>query len=166
MAAGNTYIPIATTTLGTATSSITFSSISGSYTDLVLIFYTPSLSVSDDLYIQYNSDTASNYSVTILRGNGTTASSTRQSNQTGARFTDLSYASTTTSNTTLINIMNYSNTTTYKTNISRGNNAINGVESMVTLWRSTAAITTIKIYPVSGNMNTGTIASLYGIAAA
>jgi hypothetical protein len=166
MAAGNTYTPIATTTLGSATSSITFSSISGSYTDLVLIFYTPSNSINDDMYLQYNSDTGSNYSNTTLRGNGTTASSTRGSNTTGARFTDASSPTTTTSNTSIINIMSYSNTTTYKSNISRGNNASTGVETMVTLWRNTAAITTIKIYPASGNMATGTIATLYGIAAA
>jgi hypothetical protein len=33
----STYEPIATTTLGTATASVTFSSISGAYTDLVLV---------------------------------------------------------------------------------------------------------------------------------
>ena len=33
-----TYEPIATTTLGSAASTITFSSISGSYTDLILVF--------------------------------------------------------------------------------------------------------------------------------
>jgi hypothetical protein len=33
-----TYEPIATTTLGSATSTVTFSSISGSYTDLVAVF--------------------------------------------------------------------------------------------------------------------------------
>jgi hypothetical protein len=32
-----TYEPIATTTLGTAAASVTFSSISGAYTDLVLV---------------------------------------------------------------------------------------------------------------------------------
>jgi hypothetical protein len=37
MAAGNTYTPIVTNTLSSATSSVTFSSISGSYTDLVLV---------------------------------------------------------------------------------------------------------------------------------
>ena len=62
--------------------------------------------------------------------------------------------------------MNYSNTTTYKSNISRGNNAATGLDTMVTTWRNTAAITSIKIFPASGNMATGTIATLYGIKAA
>ena len=37
MAAGATYEPIATNTLGSAAASVTFSGISGSYTDLILI---------------------------------------------------------------------------------------------------------------------------------
>jgi hypothetical protein len=36
MAAGNTYTPLATQTLGSAAASVTFSSISGAYTDLVV----------------------------------------------------------------------------------------------------------------------------------
>ena len=166
MAAGVTYTPIATTTLGSAQSSVTFSSISGSYTDLVLVVYIPSNSTNDDMYLQYNSDTGSNYSNTTLRGNGTTASSTRGSNTTGARFSDSSSPTTTTSCTAIINIMNYANTTTYKTNISRSNNASTGVDSMVTLWRSTAAITSVKVYPASGNMASGSTFTLYGIQAA
>jgi hypothetical protein len=161
-----TYEPLATTTLGSAAASITFSTISGAYTDLVLVFFTPSNSINDDMYLQYNSDTGSNYSNTTLRGNGTTASSTRGSNTTGARFSDSSSPTTTTSNTAIIHIMNYANTTTYKTNISRSNNASTGIDAMVTLWRNTAAITSVKVYPASGNMATGTIATLYGIKAA
>jgi hypothetical protein len=161
-----TYEPISTTTLSTATASITFSTISGAYTDLVLVFFTPSNSINDDMYLQYNSDTGSNYSNTTLRGNGTTASSTRGSNTTGARFSDMSSPTTTTSNTAIIHIMNYANTTTYKTNISRSNNASTGIDAMVTLWRNTAAITSVKVYPASGNMATGTIATLYGIKSA
>jgi hypothetical protein len=161
-----TYEPIATTTLGSAAASVTFSTISGSYTDLVLVFFTPSNSINDDMYLQYNSDTGSNYSNTTLRGNGTTASSTRGSNTTGARFSDQSSPTTSTSNTAIIHIMNYANTTTYKTNISRSNNASTGIDAMVTLWRNTAAITSVKVYPASGNMATGTIATLYGIKAA
>jgi hypothetical protein len=153
-------------TLTSAAASITFSTISGAYTDLVLVFFTPSNSINDDMFLQYNSDTGGNYSNTTLRGNGTAASSTRGSNTTGARFTDMSSPTTTTSNLSIINIMNYSNTTTYKSNISRGNNAATGLDTMVTTWRNTAAITSIKIFPASGNMAIGTIATLYGIKAA
>ncbi len=161
-----TYEPLATTTLSSAASSVTFSGISGSYTDLVLIVFVSSNSVSQDMYLQYNADTGSNYSFTTLRGNGTSASSQRGSNETGARFSDQSSPTTTTSNTAIIHIMNYANTTTYKTNISRSNNASTGIDAMTTLWRNTAAITSVKVFPISGNMASGSTFTLYGIKAA
>jgi hypothetical protein len=58
-----TYEPIATTTLGTSESSVTFSSISGSYTDLVLICAVKNTANNgDEVAFQLNSDTGSNYS--------------------------------------------------------------------------------------------------------
>jgi hypothetical protein len=46
MAAGNTYVAIAEQTLGTAAASVTFSSISGAYTDLVFVVNPMGASVS------------------------------------------------------------------------------------------------------------------------
>jgi hypothetical protein len=77
-----TYEPIATNTLGSATATVTFSTISGSYTDLILVI---SAFTGDDLAaytIRLNGDTGSNYSVTSLEGQGTSAVSQQQSNQT------------------------------------------------------------------------------------
>jgi anti-sigma-K factor RskA len=62
--------------------------------------------------------------------------------------------------------MNYANTTIYKTSIARSNNASTGVDSMVSVWRSTNAVTSVKVYPASGNMASGSTFTLYGIAAA
>jgi len=167
MAAGSTYTPIATTTFGSAASSYTFSSVPSTYTDLVLIVYIPTNSTNDDIFMQFNSDTATNYSATWLRGNGSTASSPRSSNLTGIRISDLGSPTTTAASLLTISIQNYSNSTTYKTALARANNAAgNGVDAFVGLWRSTAAINTIKVYPASGSMATGTTMTLYGIAAA
>ena len=63
MAAGSTYTPIATTTLGSAASSVTFSSISGSYTDLILITNPSSATTDQSIYVQFNADTGTNYSM-------------------------------------------------------------------------------------------------------
>jgi hypothetical protein len=58
--------------------------------------------------------------------------------------------------------MNYSNTTTYKTSLVRTNN--DRVAAVVNLWRSTAAITTIKLEEVvTGDIATGSTFTLYGI---
>jgi hypothetical protein len=79
MAAGATYEPIATTTLGTATSSFTFSSIPATYTDLRLVIGWVS---GTNPRIRFNSDTATSYSQTAMYGDGT-AASFAQSNQDG-----------------------------------------------------------------------------------
>ena len=71
-----TYEPIATTTLASAQSSITFNSFSG-YTDLVLVSNWASANSTAFLNIQFNGDTGNNYSETEIRGDGTSASSAR-----------------------------------------------------------------------------------------
>jgi hypothetical protein len=63
--------------------------------------------------------------------------------------------------------MNYANTTTYKTAISRGSESVNGVMAIVVLWRKTPeAITSILLKPSTGNFDIGSTFTLYGIKAA
>jgi hypothetical protein len=165
MAAGSTYTPIATTTLGSGQADITFTSFSG-YTDLVLIVSgTPVTAGSYNLEMRFNGDTASNYSRTVLSGDGSVASSSRNSSQTKIVITNEGNLTTTINNQT-INIFNYSNSTTYKTVLARGNRANAGLDATVGLWRSTAAITSIVIFLTGSNLATGTTATLYGISAA
>jgi hypothetical protein len=161
-----TYEPIATTTLGSAASSVTFSSISGSYTDLILITNSATGVNDIDMYIQVNSDTGSNYSWTRITGNGTSAASSRGSSfSLGYRVGNMS-GSNVGQNNAVIQFQNYSNTTTYKTLLSRSNNASLLVEAYVGLWSSTSAINTIAIKTQSGNFSTGSTFTLYGIKAA
>ena len=68
MPAGRTYTPLARTTLSSAAASVTFSNISGSYTDLVLVVST--ISVNGTAYMTVNSDTGTNYSRTFMYGTG------------------------------------------------------------------------------------------------
>jgi hypothetical protein len=166
MAAGNTYVAIATNTLSATTNSITFSSISGSYTDLVLIIK-PIQGTMNYPYLRFNGDSASNYSITTLGGNGTTAVSTRSTNITQGYINEAVATTTTSSTQFIVNLNNYSNATTYKTYLVRGAEAGSGSDAVVGLWRSTAAITSVAIN--SGNGGTfaiGSNFSLYGIAAA
>jgi len=116
MAAGSTYTPIATTTLGSAVASYSFTSIPSTYTDLVLIL-NPSGTTTNgqDVGLRFNSDSATNYSRTALSGNGTNAISPRQSNQTYAYLTYYGYPSGSVPMNFISNIQNYSNSTTYKT---------------------------------------------------
>ena len=172
MAAGQTYEPIATNTLSSATTSVTFSSIPSTYTDLVIIAQAGVTAVSNAGYMRVGNssvDTGSNYSTTYFIGSGTTASSGRYTNSSiGVSFYQPGYGTPTVLTTTGVsNIMNYANTTTYKTIISRSGAAGTSAEVGVGLWRSTAAINIITLYPeASTTWVSGSIFTLYGIAAA
>jgi len=170
MAAGNTYVALATNTLSSSATSITFSSISGAYTDLVLVCNVIGVGANTDenCSIQVNGDTGSNYSMTRLRANGTTASSDRDTSATSAIAGIITVKTTDdgTRSNVIVNFQNYSNATTYKTWLSRSNSALYSVQAMVNLWRSTAAITSIKLYLSSGNIASGATATLYAIKAA
>jgi hypothetical protein len=159
----STYEKIATTTLGSASATITFSSISGSYTDLVLIA-TVKLTSSDTdrLILQFNGDTGSNYSITYMTGDGTSASSGRSSNASEMNFYNQS-----TSNfcANIINIMNYSNSTTRKTVMGRTSNAAYSTFYTIGLWRNTASITQVDVKSPN-SFTSGSTFTLYGIKAA
>lgn len=160
-----TYSSIATTTLGSASGTVTFNTISGSYTDLILVV-NAGASATVNLWVQVNSDTGSNYSVTRLSGNGTAASSDRKTSATKFELTAQSYVDDPITFNSIIQFQNYSNSTTYKTLISRQNLAAGGVDAVVGLWRSTSAITSISALTSSGTFDIGSTFTLYGIQAA
>lgn len=163
----STYEPIATTTLGSSVSTIDFSSITSSYTDLVVII-TAKMSNTTDIWIRINNDSGSNYSYTVLRGTGTTISSARGSNISAGLLADSEAAPGNDNNHIAIcQLMNYSNSTTYKTMITRANRANTGVDAVVALWRSTSAINRITLLNVGGEtFSSGTVVTIYGIKAA
>jgi hypothetical protein len=167
MAAGSTYTPIATTTLGSNSSSVTFSSL-GSYTDIVIVVSSACTTDDNTVAIRFNSDSGSNYSDTTIRGNGSAASSVRNTSVTSLPIAKDSCPTTTIGEHNIVcSVMNYGNSTTYKTILSRANRATagtyTGAEALVGLWRSTAAITSVTIL---ANFITGSTFTLYGIAAA
>jgi hypothetical protein len=165
MPAGSTYTPIATTTLGSAQGTVTFSSISGSYTDLYLAA-TFGVTTGDDVKLQFNGDTGSNYSLTWLNGNGTSAASGRRTSDTGIQPRTPTNQGSTIDTMYNVNIMNYSNSTTYKTTIARYNYTPGFTETDVGLWRNTAAITQVVFRCSSTTFVTGSTFTLYGIASA
>jgi len=170
MAAANTYVSIATQTLGSAAASVTFSSIPSTYTDLVLISTVTTTSGNQTIYANVNSDSATNYSWTRLSGDGSTASSGALSSYTKAFLGGYSTGTSATIPTTSIaHFMNYANTTTYKTILMRyaGARTSDGeVNAAVNLWRSTSAITTINVSCGATTFVSGSTFSLYGILAA
>lgn len=167
----STYTPIATQTLGSAASSVTFSSLPQNYTDLIVVIGSATFSANSTLYVQYNGDTGANYSSTVLSGDGSAASSSRTTSVNGAQIGAANGQSSTVMQTCIVNIQNYSNSTTNKTAISRWSRSDAEVSTTVSLWRNTNAITSIEIYGGYGNgtknsnMQSGTTITVYGVAA-
>jgi hypothetical protein len=163
MAAGATYEPIATTTLGTAASTITFSSISSAYTDLKIVLVGTITSVVD-LIMQYNSDTATNYSYTRLQGNGTATSTDTTPNNADIR---ISFGNPSTSVPFMItnDIFSYAGST-FKSALTTYSGDTNGAGSVgrtISTWRSTSAITSVVMTASGSTWKVGTTATLYGI---
>lgn len=159
----NTYVALDKITVsGTSTTSISFTGIPATYTDLVLVFngYT---NAQAGCFLRFNNDTTTNYSDTRLLGSGSSAASDRDTSVTGI----LAFVSTSTNDgiNEIIQIQNYSNTTTFKTALLRWNNASSYVAALVGLWRKTPeAINRIDMTLSTSYFVAGSTFSLYGIA--
>jgi len=172
MPAGNTYEAIATTTLGSA-GTVTFTSIPSTYTDLVIVCNVKNATAGNLRFeMQFNGDTGTNYSVTRIYGNGSTASSDRFTSDGAMDVGFFGGSNATDLQTSIIQVQNYSNSTTNKTALTRWNSQAGAsgaqfVAAVVGLWRNTAAITSIKLgFNGSNNIAAGSSLTLYGIKAA
>ena len=164
----STYTPIATQTLGSATATVTFSSIPSTYTDLVLIISgrVSSTTGNNNTAIRFNGDSGNNYSMTRLTGDGLAAASDRVSNTSYAGWALVANSSSSEFSPIIYNIQNYSNTTTNKTLIGRGNWTAQFVSATVSMWRNTTAITSIDITQTGTNWVVGSTFTLYGVKSA
>lgn len=170
MAAGSTYTPISSTTLSTATGTVTFSSIPSTYTDLRLIVHQKNSQVGgtpfpgEDMWIRFNGDSSTNYSQTQIEANSGGIGVNRATNQVKIYIYSSSLSEYIPYS---IDIQNYSNSTTFKSVLCEGRNTSN-VFTSVGLWRSTSAITsiTVTLNTSVNNFASGSTFTLYGIAAA
>lgn len=168
-----TYTLIASNTLSSAASSVTFSAIPGTYTDLVIKLSARSdfASLVDTIGIRFNS-TTTNYSDTNINTNSSSGSggSTRSTNATYINGFRAIVGSTATSST-------FSNAEFYipsytasqakpisEFNVSENNDATAYIQVVAGLWNNTAAITSIVLNSInSANFVTGSSFWLYGI---
>jgi hypothetical protein len=173
----NSYESIATVTVGSGgAADVTFSSIPATYTHLQIrgigrSTYNGGANENQFLYMQFNSDTGANYDSHRLLGNGSTASASASNGRinmipswigTLNSTANVFYASVT-------DILDYLDTNKFKTVKSLGGGDENGSGAVIflnNLWRSTSAITTIKLYPESNNFAQYTQFALYGIKGA
>jgi hypothetical protein len=172
----NTYVLIASNTLSSSAASVTFSSIPGTYTDLVLRISgrTDYAATSGEFWLQFNGNSSTLYSNTFVYGNGTTAGSDRASSSDRGFILETNNANDTsnTFSSSEIYIPSYTasqnkpysnfgtgeqNSTAATTGYNRGANA--------GLFRSTSAITSITMSNYNGNWVSGSSFFLYGIKA-
>ena len=178
LAAGSTYTPIATTTLGSAAASYTFSSIPSTYTDLIIVCSVSTTSGSAGIAMQVGNgsvDTGSNYSGTYLSGTNyggsQIAKSVRETSVAKIYISEWAGVALSSPSPVIIHFQNYANTTTYKTVLIRFNtqdnaSGYNEVNAGVGLWRSTSAINTISIQTTASTFTAGSTFTLFGIASA
>jgi hypothetical protein len=158
----STYTPIYAQTLSGAVSSITFSNIPTTYTDLVIVSTNITTSSgSGFVSLRFNGDSGSNYSNTYLTG----ITSVTSGRNSGSVIYIIGDTDTTNPTSGISHIMNYSNATTFKTSISRCGYPTASTQLLGHLWRNTSPITSITLYG-NGNLNSGCSFTLYGIKAA
>lgn len=150
-------VALATTTLGSAASSVTFGSIPATYRDLRLVVnaYGPG---GDNSYFRINADSGANYSWVSMRGDGSTTASNATSSATEIYITTLGTAMT----TGIAEIIDYSVTDKHKTVLTRGNDTTAWIQARASRWANTAAVTSIAV-TCGGTYSTGSTFSLYGI---
>jgi hypothetical protein len=168
------YHSIATTTVGAGgTANVTFSSIPDIYKHLQIrvLGRTARVATGASIALEFNSDTASNYSTHELAGDGSSASSGGGANRT-PDFSLVCLAAGASASANIFgvgvcDILDYADTNKYKTVRTLTGRDFNGsgdVRLHSTNWRSTAAITSIKITDSSGaNLAQYTSIALYGI---
>jgi hypothetical protein len=162
-----TYEPIATTTLGSASSTITFSSIPSSYTDLRISFVARASANYIRFRLRFNGDTGNNYDFMYLVG---TRSNAVASISSGLPYIQADLDGTIIAQPSfyLLDIFSYlgSNKKTCLISSNEDKDSTGRVSVIGSLWNSTSAITSITIYSDTSTFATGTIATLYGIKAA
>ena len=168
----STYTLISSNVLSSSAASVTFSAIPATYTDLVLrVSARSTRSATFDFFeVRFNADSAANYGSTEMYGDGSTASSVRQSSQNFA-YPEFMNGNTSTSDTfasTELYIPNYlvsANKPFSSLSVSETNSATGAyVDAYAGLWTNTAAITSISLKPGSTrSFVSGSSFYLYGI---
>jgi hypothetical protein len=162
---------IATVTVGAGgAANIEFTSIPSTYTHLQvrLIARLSTADTGGNVFLQFNSDTASNYSWHYVEGDGATANAGASANASQILCGRTTAATATAGQfgAAVIDILDYKNTNKYKTTRTLTGSDRNGA-GVVRLdsgnWRNTNAITSIKLNPSTDNFVQYSQAALYGI---
>lgn len=150
------YTPLANVTLTSTATTLTFGSIPADYRDLRLVINASGL--NDDVLIQFNGDTNTNYSRVYIAGQPSGA----VSGTGGTTFISTGYISSNMATVT-VDVMDYSTTNKHKTTVARGSD-VAVVMAIAGRWASNSAITSMTVYRAGSNAYAaGSTFSLYGV---
>ena len=167
---GGSYESIATTTAAGGETSITFSSIAGTYASLQIRgIMQRNAAAAMNLAFRFNSDTGANYASHWLYGDGATVTATGASAATYALSVEMPSNTANTLGAFITDIHDYASTTKNKTIRTFGGYDKNGSgKSQLNsgLWVSTAAVTSVTLYFLGDALAAGSTFALYGIKGA
>ena len=162
--AGGFYESIATVSVGAGgQSSVSFTSIPADYKHLQLrAFITAWASGGNSDYLRINGDSGSNYTWHYLVGTGSSAGAGAATSQTGMQ----NYFGTAINNVRIIDFLDYTSNSKYKTVrslVGGDNNGSGSIWLESNLWLNTAAITSLTFNIDSNNVAQYSHFALYGI---
>jgi hypothetical protein len=165
------YTALANLTLSSSASVVTFTSISSSFRDLVLIININGVTgtvTNFNSSMRLNTDSGSNYNDVTMGGNGSSALSDTGSNQT---YIVVPTSETSVPSITKIDFLDYSATDKHKSLLVRGNLTVSQVSARAVRWANTSAISTITLFGpdylggTPDTWNAGSTFALYGVSA-
>lgn len=157
-----TYDLLDSVTLSSSASSVTFSSITQDYRDLIFVAVSTT-SAGGSRFGRVNGDSGTNYSYVMMQTDGSSAGSYK--NSTDRLYQDFTTsASTTVPATAIWQFMDYSATDKHKTLLMRDGGADKAVQALAQRWANTSAITSLTFSTNTGNFNAGSQFSIYGVA--
>jgi len=165
--------PIATNLLSSGVADFTFTNIPQGYKHLQIRFIARTARASfqdDNMAMQLNGDTGTNYAYHQLSGEGSAASASAVTTNADMRVGRLTAATANAANfgVGVIDILDYSNVNKFKTLRTLSGNEFNGSGTITLfsgLWQNTAGITSIRLFSQTGsnNLQANSRFSLYGI---
>jgi hypothetical protein len=165
-----TYSPLATVTLGSSASSVTFSSIPATYRDLILVARFTTAASGSTFDVRLNGDSSSTYSHVGMNGRSNGANSF--SFTATGKFELLGNSFGTSPAQCIFQLMDYSATDKHKTGLSRAQSEENGTAMNLTnayavRYPSTSAITSLSCHSFAGSVSfaSGSTFALYGVIA-
>lgn len=162
-----TYTPLATITLSSAQSSVSFASIPNTFRDLIVVCNWANSGTASATRVQLNGDSAANYFGVWMTGTGSATGSSAEASETSSRAGGSQVGPDNAfTNIMTLQFLDANATDKHKTYLVRFGSGNRETHAVASRYASTARIQSIRIFDILGQtFQTGATFSLYGVAA-